>query len=219
MRQELVNGIIERRAKEVGVARDSSIEEVQSCFSPVFTMREGDAWHHASGTDLHFGPDRVFTEEVATAARNYMQANWAQVEVLDWLLADAMVFGEVNASYKNLSPMRFYFSRGEPVAWMMALAFVFRAVLWGVWAVGLLMLYGESKVMAAALVIATITYQYAKRTRVKSVAKMLASMSDVYGALDSCPPSWRNVYALMERSRDLGAKWPTQLYRLVERNL
>lgn len=219
MNQDLVNGIIDRCAKEVGITSDGSIEEVQSCFDPIFAMREGEAWRHASGTDLHFGVDRVITAEVASAARVYLQFKWAKVEVLDWLLADAMVFGEVNASYKNLSPMRFYFSRGEPVIWMMALGFLFRVVLWGAWVVGLFVLYGESHLLAAVLVLATIAYQYVRRSRVQSVAKMLAAMSDVYGALDSCPPSWRNVYALMEKSRDLGAKWPTQLYRLVERNL
>ena len=219
MKQEWVNRIIDERAKAAGITSPWQADEVKDLFLPIFTWKGLDSWEHASAQDLQSGNDRVITGEVAQAAQSYMRVEWAQDERLDWLLADAMAFGEVNATFKTLSPTRFYFFDGKPVWWMVGLKVAFSMILWVAWLFVLFLIYDESESMAAAFVVVTAAYQFAKRRRAQPVAKMLGAMAATYSALDSNPPSWRNLYALMEKSRDLGAKWPTQLYRLVEKRL
>ena len=219
MRLDGLNRLVDRKAKEAGITSEWQVQEAKDIFLPIFTWTNRDSWVHAPQHELRSGADRVLTGEIANAALAYLQLDWLQDEALDWLLADAMAFGEVNSTFKTVSPQRFYFHNGEPVFWLMGLALLFRLLMWAGWLLVVVMLYSESELLAAGLVLATIAYQFGQRRRNTKIAATLASMEATYGGLDSCPPSWRNLYALMEKSRDLGAKWPTQLYRLVERKL
>lgn len=211
--------LVDQKAKEAGITNEWEVQDAKDLFLPIFNWTGRDSWVHAPQNELRFGLERVLTREVGDATHGYLQRDWLHHEALDWLLADAMAFGEINATFKTLSPHRFYFQAGEPVFWLMGVVLLFRLLMWAAWLFVLIMLYAESQLMAAILVTVTIAYQFAHRRGVKKVATLLAAMEDTYGGLDVCPPSWRNLYALMEKSRDLGAKWPTQLYRLVEKRL
>ena len=214
-----LNRLIDRQAKSAGITDEWDVQEAKDIFLPIFNWSGRDSWFHAHLDEAKSGRDRVLTNEVAEAARGYMQRDWLRDEALDWLLADAIAFGEVNSTFKTMSPTRFYYRDGEPVVWLMGLAILGRLLMWAVWLVALFMIYTDSQIMAAVMVATTIGYQYAKRKRLQKINTLLDSLLTTYDALDACPPSWRNVYALMEKSRDVGAKWPTQLYRLIERNL
>lgn len=218
--QDALHGLIEEKAKAAGITSQWQVEEAKDLFLPIFTWRELDAWSHAPTTELAYGDDRVLTAEIEQAAQGYMQRDWLQDERLDWMLADAMAFGEINSTFKTISPNRFYYyPDGSLVLWMMGLTIIFKLALWAGWLLIALMLYSEEKLLAAGWVGLTVAYQIPKRKRLGKLTSLLTAMSATYGGLDACPPSWRNLYALMEKSRDLGAKWPTQLYRLVEKRL
>ena len=208
---------VERLIEKTGRKNPWDVREASDLFLPVFNVKQ--SWHHAANSELTAGQDRVHTADVAEAARSYMTLDWLQDETLDWLLADAMAFGEVNATFKSLSPNRFYYDRERLIAWRLVLSIIFRLILWGAWLLLFVMLFSEERVWSFVLVGITGIYQFPKIRRQSKIALMLNSMTAVYDGLDAVPPSWRNVYAMMEKSRDLGAKWPTQMYRLVERRL
>lgn len=222
VRRDWLERVVRERAAIIDEEwqRDGFVEEASELLWPMFPSElNRDTWMHAGTHELLRGPARCFLSEVAGAAERYLSTEALAHPTFDWVFADAMVFSEVNGTVAALDPTFRYGKDGEPVWWAFVLKIAFNLLAWIVWLFIAFIAYQESPALVVVQVLLTLAYQYSTRARVAKRAALLASMADVYGALDSIQPSWRNVYALMEKSRDLGAKWPTALFRLVEKNL
>lgn len=157
--------------------------------------------------------------ELGQAIDIYLANEFLRAPPLDWMLADAIVFSETNATAQTIGAAKWHKDDGSPSIPIILLKVLFGLFCWAMWAALAVAAYVAHPLVLAALVVLTIISQISKRNKARKVAELMQSMADVYGGLDNQLPSWRNVYSLMEESRAKGAKWPTPLYRLVEKSI
>lgn len=199
---------------------DARIDALDEVTFPLFNEYMHTSWHHRSTFLVMNGKDKCPSiDELGNSIDRYLECDFLRTPQLDWLLADAIVFSETNATTQQIGPARWTNSDGSPNIWMLLFRLAFALICWSIWLALALGAYLVHPLILAALVVITIVSQISKRKSRRKVAETLASMADVYGSLDNLMPSWRNVYSLMEASRAKGAKWPTPLFRLVERNI
>lgn len=149
----------------------------------------------------------------------YLANDFLREPQIDWLLADAIVFSETNAAAQTIGIAKWHKDDGSPSIPALLIKAVAWLILWTIWLALAVCAYVIHPWLLASLVAVTILAQISKHKSKRKIHELMQSMGDVYSALDNELPSWRNVYSLMDASRTKGAKWPTPLFRLVERNI
>lgn len=199
---------------------DARLDALDEVTFPLFNEYMLSSWHHRSTFLALNGKDKCPSiDELGSSIDRYLQYDFLMTPQLDWLLADSIVFSETNATAQRIGAARWTKDSGAPHIGLLLLRLAFALICWAIWAALAVAAYLVHPFVLAALVAITIISQISKQKSRRKINETLTSMGDVYGSLDNIRPSWRNVYSLMETSRDKGAKWPTPLYRLVEKNV
>lgn len=157
--------------------------------------------------------------DLGTEIDEYLAHDYLHCPRLDWLLANVIMFSEINTTARMIGMARYYNDDAQPIWWKMALRLGRTLFFWSIWLVMAIVAYNWHPLAIGILAGWTGVTQFSQWRRRDRNANLLASMAFAYDGLDHVHPSWRNVWGLLEAARDKGAKWPTPLYRLVERNL
>ena len=134
---------------------------------------------------------------------------------LDWLIVDVLMYAEISAFALTLKP----FQTMEPShrRWLRVLGIFWRLIKWSVFAVVLMASIAfELPLVAWGITLLAVAWQGLKLRGKLRVAKLLHTMFDAYAAAGSWSLSWSILWELLEKSRNLGAYWDPEVYRLVE---
>lgn len=135
---------------------------------------------------------------------------------LDWLIVDVLMLSEISAFAASLNPIK---SIQDQIA-RRRLGVV--AALWTVfkWGIAVFALVGAliaDLPGLAMLVFGLIVLRQGQLWwRNRKTAGLLLSMTGAYAAIGSWSTSWTNLWELLRKSRDLGAVWDPEVYRIVE---
>ena len=199
---------------------DSRLDALDEVAFPIFNEYMLSSWGHKSQFVVLGGREKCPSiHDLGGSIDAYLNYDFLQSPQLDWLLADAIVFSETNATANTIGGAKWNKEDGSPSIPLFLMRSTWSLICWAIWLAISIALYLIHPLWLAGWVTLTAIAQYQKWKAAKYKRELLQSMADVYGALDNIQPSWRNVYALMEKSRDKGAKWPTPLYRLVEKRI
>ncbi|CAD2259705.1 hypothetical protein [Xanthomonas arboricola] len=193
-------------------------ESITDDVAQVFNAIGKDAWTHVPTQDMGIGGQIVSPHigELSSFLDRYNEApKWFKIKQLDWLLADALCYAEVNQTMHTWRYPKW--TRSGKFRWgKLALKVGAFVLTWGIWLAILGFLSTISGWWIGIWVTLTIlNVGFGIRSKIKR-DKLMVSMIDAYHTLDSIHPSWSNTWNSLQKSKDLGAKWPTPLLRLVE---
>lgn len=212
-----INKLIAARAPNEGAALDAEYwaEEV---FANVITPRPDKVWRHIDGSHLvtNTHESEVLWRNVSQSTAVYIRnLEWLKDPEIDWMLADMLCFGELEATMRHFGIPRFY--TGGRFRWKKALGVASLSLfLWLIWLAILAGAIFAHWTAAAAWVGWTLFAQWRKRSARLKIGELLASMADAYSTLQSSTMSWSNVLDRLKTARDKGASWPAELLRLAE---
>lgn len=163
-------------------------------------------WHHRSDKDLDVDRTNLSIESdlLREGVRRYLANADGSSGSLDWYCADALAYMECIGTYKKLywKLGRSWFSfASKPFAWVLCLGAAYYisgpvgAALVGVWC-----FFGTM-------------YESRERERLNN---LINEMLRVYDVFQTSSFSWETAWAELNRTRQLGAVWPGELYKLVE---
>ncbi|BAV96203.1 hypothetical protein [Lysobacter enzymogenes] len=198
---------------------DQVREFVMMVFASFGVMRKQDTWAPPPTRELldsleDYDFDRTLLRQQTELYINYYKS--MQSPQIDWLLANLMICAEVVATakaWKHQSWLQHGRIRWRRVAFSAILFFI----NWGLW-LGLALVINSflGTTVFLAWVGATIVYCFnAWRVRRRN-ALLLADMAAVYEATRSATLSWSVIWDVLSKTRDKGAVWDSELYRLVE---
>jgi hypothetical protein len=191
-------------------------------------------WSHRSNDKIF---EEIFRSDIEidkvallSATSNYIKNINIQDEWLDWYCADLICYNEYIETLKLVTVQNYgliaYVMLGSK-NWFIkilgyAVSIVFFLIKWGVWLfiIGMLINVGESEtwanVAAGLFLLLTIFIKFNKWKARKRVEKLLNSMNNAYAVLATPTFSWEILWKALDESRQLGAVWPGELWRLVE---
>jgi len=137
-----------------------------------------------------------------------------QDPLLDWMVADTICFGEVNATLIHTGRM-ISGKHAMPLSIRIMRA-VGRLIAWALWLGIIYVGFAMSPWLGASFIALTAVVQFAKFKAAIARAKLIDQMIGTYQALTSSTLSWAVLWDHLGKSRDHGAVWPPELYRLVE---
>ncbi|WP_295943441.1 hypothetical protein [uncultured Xanthomonas sp.] len=201
-------------AEKAPVGTESVNDEVDEIFNAIGRNN----WTHVPTQDMGVGGKIASPHigELSSFLDRYNEApEWFKLKQLDWLLADALCYAEVN---QTMHAWRYpKWSRAGSFRWgKLAFKGVSFCVSGGIWLAILAFLSTISGWLAMIWIVLTLLNVGFGIIRKVRRDKLMLSMVDAYHTLDSNHPSWLNTWNSLQRSKDLGAKWPTPLLRLVE---
>ncbi|MGV7183807.1 hypothetical protein [Xanthomonas axonopodis] len=193
-------------------------ESISDDVAQIFNAIGLDAWKHVPTQDMGIGGTTASPHigELSNFLDRYNEApEWFKIKQLDWLLADALCYAEVNQTMHSWRYPKW--TRGGKFRWgKLALKVGAFVLSWGIWLAILGFLSTISGIWVGIWVALTVlNVGFGFRSKIKR-DKLMVSMIDAYHTLDSIHPSWSNTWNSLQKSKDLGAKWPTPLLRLVE---
>ncbi|WP_337054709.1 hypothetical protein [Pseudoxanthomonas sp. USHLN014] len=194
------------------------VESVGDDVDEIFNAIGRDSWTHVLTQDMGIGGAIASPHigELSSFVDRYNEApEWFKLKQLDWLLADALCYAEVNQAMHAWRYPKW--TRAGSFRWekltFKVIAFL---ISWVIWLAILWLLSTISGWLVALWVALTILNVVFGVIRKVERDKLMLSMIDAYHTLDSSHPSWSNTWNSLQKSKDLGAKWPTPLLRLVE---
>jgi hypothetical protein len=193
-------------------------ESITDDVAQIFNAIGEDSWKHVSTHEMGIGGQVASPHvgELVYFLDRYNEApEWFKIKQLDRLLADAICYAEVNQTMHTWRYPKW--TRGGNFRWG-KLAFKVGAFVlsWGIWlAITGFLSTISGWLVGLWLVLTVLNVGFGIRNNARR-DKLMVSMIDAYHTLDSNHPSWTNTWNSLQKSKDLGAKWPTPLLRLVE---
>jgi hypothetical protein len=135
---------------------------------------------------------------------------------LDWLIVDVLMLSEISAFAAHLNPIK---SIQDKVTRRRLGA---AAALWTVfkWGIAAFTLAGALVADLPGLAMLIFGFIVLRQSQLwwrnRKAAGLLLSMTGAYAAIGSWSTSWTNLWELLRKSRDLGAVWDPEVYRIVE---
>lgn len=183
-------------------------------------------WRHRSVHDLNkdIAELQIDGPLLRQAVTHYLKDPRWRSEYLDWYIANTLTYAELYQFVQQAQAMM----RGvittvlvRGTATQKFLGYLLRLVLfvvkWAIWFVGAFFAnetWGGGGVVV--LVIATVAWQIHKWRGRKKVHDLIIAMRSAYDVFASKTFSWEVAWAELNSSREKGAVWPGELYRLVE---
>lgn len=196
------------------------LDQLSDITTAIFNDQMPTTWYHQPVKTILLGHrDCPSITDLGNVIDEYLATDFLRSPRLDWLLANVIMFSEINAASREIGMARYYDKDAKPNWWKIGLRLGWRAFCWSAWLIAAVVAYKWHPLAIGILSAWTAVAQFYKWRRKDRNADLLTSMVFAYDGLDHVEPSWRNVWGLLEDSRRKGAKWPTPLYRLVERNL
>jgi hypothetical protein len=180
------------------------------------------------GAWRHFDPFReresLFSIEydrsdLRSGAANYIEKLKAiHCRELDWLVVDVLMYAEISAFALTLNPLQSL--DATPRRWFLTLRFTWGLLKWlALAALILLAISFELPLLAWGMATIGLVWQGLKWRQKFRMNTMLRSMFVAYAAAASSSLSWTILWELLGKSRELGAYWDPEVYRLVELRL
>ena len=179
-------------------------------------------WEHRSVADLAVDVRALNIQRKVLRAyvSRYINLPKIHSQYLDWYAADTLMYAEYLPALTQLGHGLYgwnYLLPGQVSKTRMLLRTLWSLVKWGVWTFAVFFLAEELGLLAAVvLVVVTGSIQYSTRKRKSKVPRLSVEMRAAYDVLDKEKFSWELLWEELQRTRELGATWPSELYRLVE---
>lgn len=186
-------------------------------------------WRHRGVNDMesdwrymHFS-----RADLQNAAERYMERFWIHCRELDWLIVNALVYAECQATLdffrSRIMPLSRYISKkAGSIKWQISSG-VWRSIVflvkWLFWLGVLAVAFQFSPVAPIVWIGITVLWQWRKWKAQKKFDDIMAAMIATYAALSTVSQSWQVVWEELKKSRDAGAVWDGIVYRLVEERI
>ena len=186
-------------------------------------------WRHRGVNDMesdwqymHFS-----RADLQNAAERYMKRSWIHCRELDWLIVNALVYAECQATFdffrSRMMPISRYISKkAGSTKWQISSG-IWRSMVflvkWLLWIGVLTAAYQFSPVAPIVWIGITALWQWRKWKAQKKVNDIMAAMIATYAALSTVSQSWQVVWGELKKSREAGAVWDGIVYRLVEERM
>lgn len=184
------------------------------------------SWRHRGANDMesdwrymHFS-----RAELQNAAERYLERPWLHCRELDWLIVNALIYAECQATLdlfrSRIMPLSRYISKkAGSIKWQISsglwrsIVFLVKWLIWiGVFAATLWF----APIAPVAWIGITVLWQWRKWKVQKKINDLMAAMIATYATLSTVSQSWQVVWEELKKSRDAGAVWDGIVYRLVE---
>ncbi|MBJ88373.1 MAG: hypothetical protein CMO98_00795 [Woeseia sp.] len=198
---------------EEGDLFDCAVDNIGS----VYTM-----WKHRSLADLAVDVRALNIQRNVLAAyvSRYIDLPKMHSKYLDWYAADTLMYAEFLPAITRLGNGLYgwnYLFPGQMSKTRMLLRTLWTLVKWGVWTFAAFFLAEELGLPAVGLfVLLTASIRFSMRKQKSKVPRLSVEMRAAYDVLDKDAFSWELLWGELQRTRELGAAWPSELYRLVE---
>ncbi|SFN14918.1 hypothetical protein [Dokdonella immobilis] len=200
--------------------RDESQEFLNSFYSSIRRNGEPlDGWRHFHPSRE---PESLYSVEyhrdsLRSSAAHYIEhLRGIHRREFDWLIVNVLMYAEISAYAAVLNPIGSMASSPEK-RWLIALRWIWRALKWLIFVAILFaaLAFNSSWLAGSAIALAVVVQGLKWRQRYRA-AKTLQSMLTAYASVGSWTLSWAVVWELLSKSRNLGAYWDPEVYRLVE---
>lgn len=218
-----MTAISQEKAEKVAIARagethdrDDAIAFVDELFRSVQNENEPIAgWGHIETRNLpaHLGKYSIWRDSLRDCAQRYLSTNaWLADPSLDWLLANLLAFAELDAFLITTGTVARFKRSGRAHLAHMA----WGAFKWLVWLLLVVFAFVASDAIGWGLLALTAIVQGLAWRNRKRISGLELAMMNAYQSIGSTTLSWNVVWDYLTKSRDLGAVWDPELYRLVE---
>lgn len=160
----------------------------------------------------------IYRVELRQAVDTYINLPWLKHPHIDWMAANALIYAEVSSTASAFQPFPPFGVDGinwGTIAWRV----LFWLIKWGLWLAVMIaaLILGDGSYLPAGIwlvltALVVIPSSLAKRRK----ANLLRAMLDAYEATRTSTMSWSALWDQLTKTRDLGAVWDPELYRLVE---
>lgn len=203
--------------------REGDLEE-GDLFDPVFDNIGSvyAIWEHRSLADLAVDVRALNIDRnvLAPYVSRYIDLPKIHSKYLDLYAADTLMYAEYLPAITRLGSGLYgwnYLFPEQVSKRRMLLRTLWSLVKWGVWIFAAFFLAEELGLAAVGLlVVLTASIRYSMRKQKLKVPRLSVEMRAAYDVLDKEEFSWELLWEELQRTRELGAAWPTELYRLVE---
>jgi hypothetical protein len=180
----------------------------------------------------------VFIGSVKSAADKYIRSPWLQNPFLDWVLMDALMFGETAIFMHEVMRTRFGFSYltfgmtwkarlyracmlpvSFALGWIAPAAFLWwlsssypQTALWSAVAY-----YGLSFILLLRLAIIKVMYRLREgKFPQRRISDLIDTMAAAYFQLREETIHVPSLKAALDKAHDMGASWPPQVYAILD---
>jgi len=164
------------------------------------------------------------SEDFKNTVGTYLKKPEWRNEFIDWYIADTLAYLELYRTIEHVQgalgghfSMALIRGSGGEKFFGYLLRTIFFVVKWTIWLAALLFVTSEWEALGVVgLILPTVAYQYVKRMKRNKVLDLLTRMRGAYDVFASHTFSWEVAWVELNSSREKGAVWPGELYRLVE---